>query len=361
MMKHCLKKYIGSLAIIFLIFASSNIFAQAPGQSCEFPFFEGNFLPGKYNCNGICLPSSSVDLSPCSGCVIPGYVEYDPNATYMIDPSQCVNLIVEGCIDESAFNYNSGANTDDGSCISVVEGCIDATAFNYNADANTDDGSCVATVNGCIDEAAFNYNADANSDDGSCEPVVEGCMDETAFNYNSDANTPILPSIGDFYEGGYIFNIDELNESILVAAPDDLGQHEWGCFNTAINGANGIEIGTGLQNTQDILSQGCESENGGLIAAEVATNSNTGGYNDWYLPSRDELTEMYLKIKLQSGNIGNFQNVRYWSSSVSGNTNAWNIHFVNGSIDNTDKSSTHIWVRPIRSASITDGCLLSPK
>ena len=33
-----------------------------------------------------------------------------------------------------------------------------------------------------------------------------------------------------------------------------------------------------------------------LIAAEVATNSNTGGYNDWYLPSRDELTEMYLKV-----------------------------------------------------------------
>ena len=163
-------------------------------------------------------------------------------------------------------------------------------------------------IEGCTEVTAFNYNVDANTDDGSCEAVVEGCMDETAFNYNSDANTPILPSIGDFYEGGHIFNIDELNESVLVAAPDDLGQHEWGCFNTAINGANGIEIGTGLQNTQDILSQGCESENGGLIAAEVATNSNTGGYNDWYLPSRDELTEMYLKIKLQSGNIGNFQN-----------------------------------------------------
>ena len=34
------------------------------------------------------------------------------------------------------------------------------TAFNYNADANTDDDSCIAVVEGCTDETAFNYNAD---------------------------------------------------------------------------------------------------------------------------------------------------------------------------------------------------------
>ena len=113
--------------------------------------------------------------------------------------------VLEGCMDETAFNYNADANTDDGSCMAVVNGCIDSTAFNYNADANTDDGSCIAVVNGCIDATAFNYNADANTDDGSCEAIIEGCTDETAFNYNSDANTPILPSIGDVFEGGYVF------------------------------------------------------------------------------------------------------------------------------------------------------------
>ena len=34
------------------------------------------------------------------------------------------------------------ANTDDGSCI-IMEGCTDATAFNYDPSANTDDGSCI--------------------------------------------------------------------------------------------------------------------------------------------------------------------------------------------------------------------------
>ena len=47
-------------------------------------------------------------------------------------------------MDETAFNYNSEANTDDGSCVAVINGCTDAAAFNYNSEANTDDGSCVA-------------------------------------------------------------------------------------------------------------------------------------------------------------------------------------------------------------------------
>ena len=35
------------------------------------------------------------------------------------------------------------------SCLAVVEGCTDDTAFNYNSEANTNDGSCIAVVEGC--------------------------------------------------------------------------------------------------------------------------------------------------------------------------------------------------------------------
>ena len=55
------------------------------------------------------------------------------------------------------------------SCIAVVEGCTDETAFNYNQSANTDDGSCIAVVEGCLDESACNYESEANTDDESCE------------------------------------------------------------------------------------------------------------------------------------------------------------------------------------------------
>jgi hypothetical protein len=124
------------------------------------------------------------------------------------------SLIVEGCTDPTAFNYDASANTDDGSCIAVVNGCMDPTACNYNSAANVDDascnyafanadcsgacltgytadviGACVAIVNGCTDPTAFNYDASANTDDGSCSAVVNGCMDPTAFNYDASANT----------------------------------------------------------------------------------------------------------------------------------------------------------------------------
>ena len=41
----------------------------------------------------------------------------------------------------NAFNFDASADVDDGSCIDIVYGCMDVTAFNYNSQANTNDGS----------------------------------------------------------------------------------------------------------------------------------------------------------------------------------------------------------------------------
>ena len=58
-----------------------------------------------------------------------------------------VTLIpVSGCTDPLACNYDSLANTDDGSCI-LPDGCTDASAFNYDASATCDDGSCISITN----------------------------------------------------------------------------------------------------------------------------------------------------------------------------------------------------------------------
>lgn len=46
----------------------------------------------------------------------------------------------EGCTDINAINYDSDADTNDGSCI--FEGCTDINAENYDSNADQDDGSC---------------------------------------------------------------------------------------------------------------------------------------------------------------------------------------------------------------------------
>ena len=38
-------------------------------------------------------------------------------------------------------------------------------------------------------------------------------------------------------------------------ATEDLGQYEWGCYGTEVNGADEQAIGTGHQNTMDMYNQ----------------------------------------------------------------------------------------------------------
>lgn len=94
--------------------------------------------------------------------------------------------VVFGCTDPTAFNYNSAATVDDGTCVPVILGCTDTNALNYDPNANTNDGSCIAIVYGCTDPTAINYFPGANIDDGSC-CFVAGCTDPTATNYDPNA------------------------------------------------------------------------------------------------------------------------------------------------------------------------------
>ena len=126
---------------------------------------------------------------------------------------------------------------------------------------------------------------------------------------------------------------------------EDLGQFEWGCNVEYVNGADGQNIGTGYQNTLDIVA-GCSET---PIAASEALAYEIEGYTDWYLPSIDELVEMFNTIGYGSGtNLGGFSNEWYWSSSEDGNYLAW---FHSSAYDEGGDTHKHITnsVRPIRS------------
>tara|TARA_B100000795_G_scaffold99131_1_gene72884 strand:- start:499 stop:954 length:456 start_codon:yes stop_codon:yes gene_type:complete len=147
-------------------------------------------------------------------------------------------------------------------------------------------------------------------------------------------------------EGGIVFYIDETGLHGLVAALDDLGEFSWGCSGTSISGAVGQTIGSGLQNTLEIVVECSDT----AIAASEASAYESDGYTDWHLPSFDELERMYNTIGQGSsnGNKGGFSNLWYWTSSEADTDIAWSFSFNNGTTFNFYKSSVFN-VRAIRS------------
>jgi len=110
--------------------------------------------------------------------------------------------------------------------------------------------------------------------------------------------------------GGIVFYVTSDGLHGLEAAPGDQSTSaEWGCEGTAIPGADETTVGVGAQNTADILA-GCDTLG---IAARIADAYSLNGYDDWFLPSKDELNLLHVQRYI----VGGFDVSDYWSSSES--------------------------------------------
>ena len=129
---------------------------------------------------------AEVDDGSCdfpNGCGDPLYLEYDISVTCS-DVNDCLTPIVTGCINPVACNYIPLANVNDGSC-DLPNGCGNALYLEYNPLVTCSDASSCLTliVNGCIDSIACNYNISADVDDGSCD-FPNGCGDPLYLEYD---------------------------------------------------------------------------------------------------------------------------------------------------------------------------------
>ena len=155
--------------------------------------------------------------------------------------------------------------------------------------------------------------------------------------------------IGYWFHGGIVFYILADGDigyvagethGLIAAEYDQSEGCQWGCSGSVVPGADSSAIGTGMQNTTDIVAfhdglsnyygnpTQCNSANNGTVAAKLCDTLGLNGFTDWYLPSLDELEQLYLQRNI----VGGFSssNFYYWSSTEFNPTYAFTFTFSGG-------------------------------
>jgi hypothetical protein len=112
-------------------------------------------------------------------------------------------------------------------------------------------------------------------------------------------------------------------------------------------------VGMGETNTSKIVQR----YRGGNYPARYASTLVFGGYDDWYLPSKEELRLVYRNLSTATPRLGNFGKSFYWTSSEYDLNNAWTVNFKDGQefdrekwlVPNAATGMKAIRTRPIRS------------
>jgi len=212
------------------------------------------------------------------------------------------SLTTNGVINITQSTATSGGNvTLDGGAPVTTRGVCWSTSPNPTiANSHTSDGSgtgsFISNITGL--SSGTNYYVRAYA----INSVGTAYGNEVSFTTSS-----VTFYIGQNYGGGIIFYIDGTGQHGLIAATSDQSTGaKWGCYGTQIGGTATV-IGAGQANTTAIIN-GCNTAG---IAARICDDLVLNGYSDWFLPSLDELNQMYLHKSV----IGGFSNNGNWSSS----------------------------------------------
>lgn len=225
----------------------------------------------------------------------------------------------------TSTSANGGGNlTANGSSAVTAKGVVwglsaNPTIANNKTVNGNEMGSFTSTLTGLVANTTYYVRAYATNSMG------------TAYGNQVSFTTtnPIIYEIGDTGPaGGTVFQVDASGQHGKEIAPFSTQfQGQWGCPSANVIGT-AATLGSGQNNTTLIVnyhnSINYYTNPGqctevviaeGSVAAKNCADLVYNGYNDWYLPSINELSLVYTN--LVAANLGNFGTAAFWTLSSS--------------------------------------------
>jgi hypothetical protein len=193
----------------------------------------------------------------------------------------------------------------------------------------------------------------SNSSSGAGTKITQ-TGNKSGGNTAAQASLTLAYKIGDTGPAGGLIFYDKGKFSdgwrYMEVAPSDLEfQATWSNKDISIEGTkNGI--GFGKQNTQLICDVLLKISGEWDQAAQRCDELDHKGFDDWFLPSIDELNLIYGNLK--RNDLGDFKDDSYWSSTFKGQDWPYYViytfHFDSGKSGQND-NNRNLYVRPVRS------------
>ena len=213
-------------------------------------------------------------------------------------------------------------------------------------------GSGEITVTGLTNGVDYTFTVTAVNENGTSAP--------------SSASNSVTPNVavGDLLQGGVVYYIaptptdldgdGKVDIGLICALENQSEGIEWilgGDSQTTENGNTLEAIGTGQTNTTAMMNQAGYTGGAAQAADDYSVTDNGVTYTDWFLPSKDELNEMYLQKALIEAAAGSAFGGNYWSSSEHNDDKTYIHNLINGADSRTTKNNEVPRVRAIRTFS----------
>lgn len=161
--------------------------------------------------------------------------------------------------------------------------------------------------------------------------------------------------IGQLYQGGVVFHVDINTKTglicpiILKSANSEFFEvSSWSNSINIATGATDTLPGTGMTNSELIIKM----QGDGIYAASLCTNFSVREYDDWYLPSKNELEFLYINRFNVNRKIREFRGFEIystlWTSSEFDQDSVWIIDITSAIKTRVNKNEQY-YVLPIRS------------